>query len=282
MGERVWQAVGVFAPTSLAETRIQMHHAAQLASAPGTSLLEDRGDFIHTSLQWVASRGVLAGQPLPWGVRAALRLVDLHLLLLDENGAEAGSLPLVGVTVADALQWLAGEIGRRRGSPVDLALPDHELPHRLPGRGAAFTLPSGLAAEDLSRWYDNADQVLRALREEVPNAGPLCAWPHHFDIATLVRLDPEMSPEGGRSIGVGLSPGDGSYDQPYFYATPWPYPREPRVPVLDGGGSWHREGWFGAVLLGSRLAVSPGAEQRTQVEAFLRSAFVACRGLLAA
>jgi len=42
---------------------------------------------------------------------------------------------------------------------------------------------------------------------------------------------------------VGLSPGDGSFDQPYFYALPWPAPADRELPRLDGGGTWQREGW---------------------------------------
>jgi len=39
---------------------------------------------------------------------------------------------------------------------------------------------------------------------------------------------------------------------------------------LDGGGVWHREGWFGAVLTGSRLL--EGTDARARAESFLRSA----------
>ena len=48
----------------------------------------------------------------------------------------------------------------------------------------------------------------------------LC-WPHHFDIATLVKLE-DGQPANARSIGVGVSPGDEYYAQPYVYVSPWP------------------------------------------------------------
>jgi hypothetical protein len=52
---------------------------------------------------------------------------------------------------------------------------------------------------------------------------------------------------------VGLSPGDSSYAEPYFYVTPWPYPESPALPQLPAGAAWHRTGWFGAVLTGTAI-----------------------------
>jgi len=117
----------------------------------------------------------------------------------------------------------------------------------------------------------------------------LC-WPHHFDIATLITLDvDEPDPETARSINVGLSPGDESYDEPYFYVTPWPEPREPEKEVLAGGGLWHKEDFTAAVLPASRLPdLSPtdpdrrAQEQAEQVYAYLRTSIAACRSLLGA
>ena len=85
-------------------------------------------------------------------------------------------------------------------------------------------------------------------------------WPHHFDIATLWTLDAGVDAEEARSVGMGLSPGDGTYAQPYWYVTPWPYPQATaeELPPLPAG-RWHAEarngGWTGAVLLGEELVV---------------------------
>ena len=40
-------------------------------------------------------------------------------------------------------------------------------------------------------------------------------------------------------IGVGLSPGDTYYAEPYWYVSPYPYPGLEDLPVLDGSGFWH-------------------------------------------
>ena len=65
-------------------------------------------------------------------------------------------------------------------------------------------------------------------------------WPHHYDSATLILLDPAETGEDARSINVGMSPGDGSYAEPYWYVTPWPPPPEKTIlehlPPLEGKG----------------------------------------------
>ena len=87
-------------------------------------------------------------------------------------------------------------------------------------------------------------------------------WPHHFDIATLLAA----GGEGGeaRTIGFGMSPGDGSYGQPYFYVSPWPYPEPQRLRPLTQGGRWHTEGWLGAVLTGEDVVRSESAAAQAE------------------
>jgi hypothetical protein len=77
---------------------------------------------------------------------------------------------------------------------------------------------------------------------------------------------------------VGLSPGDAERSAPYFYVTPWPYPREAELPALDGGGAWNRDGWVGAVL--EAAALLDGGDARARAGCFLDSAVAACRRLL--
>ena len=77
-----------------------------------------------------------------------------------------------------------------------------------------------------------------------------------------------------------MSPGDPSYDEPYFYVTPWPAGETAELPPVEGNGIWHREGWIGAVLPASRLTSDAGSEQGRQVYAFLCSAMAAARAHL--
>ncbi len=75
-----------------------------------------------------------------------------------------------------------------------------------------------------------------------------------------------------------MSPGDGSYDEPYWYVTPWPYPAPANLTELTGGGIWHTEGWVGALLTASQL--SQDEKQPEKLAAFLDSAISASRVLL--
>jgi hypothetical protein len=102
--------------------------------------------------------------------------------------------------------------------------------------------------------------------------------PHHFDIASVVSLDGTSGGLAARSVGVGLSPGDESYPEPYFYVSPWPYPATRKGPALPAGAHWHTEGFFAAVLTGSKL-VDTGDNQGEVLVGFLRAAVDAAREL---
>lgn len=204
----------------------ELHWAAQIASAAGNTLLEKKADDSHANLGWDLTARALAGHPIG-GRRAALRLEDATLLVLDEESNPRATKALAGETLASALAWLASIFGAS-----ELRRPEHELPDHPVKTGAAFTTNGDPA---LATLYARADEVIGGI------ATPVRCWPHHFDIATLISLG------GERTIGIGMSPGDGSYAEPYWYVTPWPYPKGD-LPSLKHG-RWHREGWTGAVLL---------------------------------
>lgn len=86
---------------------------------------------------------------------------------------------------------------------------------------AALTKASnhGAAFRTLGAWYDATHQALVSLRARfghrvVLSPEPRC-WPHHFDLAVLFSLE-AGDPETARSIVVGVSPGDASFNMPYF------------------------------------------------------------------
>jgi len=228
---------------ALTEARLQAHWAVQLASAPGTTLLDNSGDYANTNLEWSHDRQALVGRPID-GRAAGLRVADLTLLVGDDT------FSLAGRTYEEGLAWLA----ERFGAPLKRS--DHEMPAHAIADGAAFERVAGLA--ELAETFARAQDAL------APLGLPVRCWPHHFDLAVFVDLG------DGKSIGAGLSPGDGSYGDPYWYITPWPYPEDrANLPGLSVGG-WHIEGWVGAVLPGAE----PGA-------AFVAEAVAACRGLFA-
>ncbi|MHC5210484.1 MAG: hypothetical protein ACYTG2_07195 [Planctomycetota bacterium] len=281
-GRSGWQRVGLPEPATLRDARLQLHWAAQLAAAPGVSLAEPADDHGHMSLCWSSRHAALLGARVgPAGLAIGLAPADLALLLVDGHDSERARLALDGRTRLEALEWLDDTLGAALERDVALALPDHEMPAHPVAGDAGFSLAPGEAFAELSRWYANAYALLTPLRRHERDATPLRCWPHHFDIAFLSLLDGDAAGEEARSVNLGLSPGDGSVDEPYFYVTPWPAPDVRELPALEGGGVWQTEGWTGAVLTASRLLETGDADsQGTRVDAFLRSALRAGHGLL--
>jgi len=280
--DRDWIPLGGTAPTELADDRLQLHWAVQPVAAVGTTHLPAEADWSHSTLEWCTEASALAGRPLPTagGGRIALRPKDLTLLWLEPGGTVSDSLALHGRTLSDASDWVMTTVAQHTNeAPRALELAPYELPEHAVASGSSFSARTEHLAE-LARWYANADLVLQSVATAA-EASPVRTWPHHFDSATLFVLDAELGAEKGRTVGVGMTPGDGGYAEPYVYVTPYPYPETPRaeLPKLPSG-DWHTEGWFGAVLTGSELVRADGGEQRDLLETFVRAAVDASRRLL--
>jgi len=237
-------------------SRLHAHHAAQLVAAAGVTLLPPDAEFRYSSTTFDGGEGALVGCALPAGRRVRLVLDGLVLEVVEPARVER--LPLVGCTVKEGAAWLGGVIGR------PIVFPSWELPSG-PIEEAG---PLGPQAEDLralTQWFAVADRTLRDLDVDVGTKGDVVLWPHHFDIATLVTIDPS------RTIGIGLSPGDERCPLPYFYVTPWPYPAARPMPPLPVG-RWHNDGWYGAML------EAPAIDSQRTVDDFLRAAFDVVHG----
>jgi hypothetical protein len=283
-----WDSLGSVAADALIEARLELHWAAQAAAAPGKQLLPQQPDYGQQSFAWDGAAGALAQGTVagPSPFRSALRPSPPALLLLSPHGEVLAELALAGHTLDDAFDWLTREaeahLGRSLGQPLERPA---EMPPHAVGSGAPFAAAEPAAFAELAALFALADTALRqAICGELEASAVRC-WPHHFDLATLVMLEPgegpAADPESARSIGLGLSPGDGGRALPYFYVTPWPYPKGQTLPPHGGGGNWNLAGWVGAVLEYPRiLATATGEARQQQVDAFLASALAACRTLL--
>lgn len=268
-----WERIGEPSPDVIEGSRLELHYAVQLPAAVGVSVLDAQPDDAHHALGWDDDLRALMTPEVPAAkpYRVGLRFADLHLFVVDAAGNPAGERGLVGRSLGDGLRWLAGAIADHTDDMApELRLPEHDMPEHPLRSGEPFSFREPDQFEELARWFANADRVLQIVSENNKGASPVQVWPHHFDIATLIRLDSGRDPEAVRTIGVGLSPGDSSYDEPYLYVTPWPYPDAASLPDLEAGGRWHVEGWTGAVLIGTRIALAD--DQERQVQAFLQSA----------
>ncbi|TFG62851.1 MAG: hypothetical protein E4H28_07165 [Gemmatimonadales bacterium] len=257
------------------DTRIQLHWAVQLLARFGDAHVEARPDYSHSALTWNPESRRFRTQPDPSGRRLKIDLAGL-VYRMSGPGDASTEFSLRGHTLDEAFAWLASLPGEQ--ARLELGEPD--IPPHPVSTGAAFDPDPEDAAKLATRFHD-AHLALTELRAARPTASPVRCWPHHFDIAVLIMLDApdiEPDPETARSVGVGMTPGDTTYVEPYWYVTPWPYPADPDVsalPALPSGAGWHTEGWIGAVL-GGEAAVQAGADG---VARYLKSAVDACAGL---
>lgn len=233
-------------PETLGPARAVAHAAAQLLYRTAVANIAPLPGDEHSNLGWDVDR--FQTHPLnASGLMAALRLDPLELSVGEEK------LLLAGVSVTDALDWIdrvLADNGLKPASPVAVT---YDLPDDVAGV-TAFTQVEGLA--ELANWFALAAASLQAFAGSVsdlePGPSPVRCWPHHFDIATYVGLEAGDF-ETARGIGVGLSPGDGSYDEPYFYVNPWPHLDAAGLPDPIAPGRWHTQGFVGSVATGSEI-----------------------------
>ena len=280
-----WQVLGDPAPESLEDARLQLHYAAQVAAAAGLTFLEPAPDGSQSCLRWSDPLAALHGWSIPArpSFQLALRPSDFELVLVGEEGSLHSSFPLHQRTLEEGYGWIVSAIESFTGQPLDQKISKlgHEMPVHTVGDGKVFAFQPSESFAELARWYHNANGLLQEVRQTEPRGSLVRCWPHHFDIAILIALDPDGDPESSRSVGIGMVPGDAGYRQPYFYLTPWPYPPDPVLPPLEGGGSWHTEEWLGAILPASELVRQPSADSQVrQARAFIDSALRACLDLV--
>ena len=245
-------------PTELSEARAVAHRAVQLVTAAARANLEPAADDSHSNLGWDQTSRQFVSQPLPGQDGdhfVGLTLAPLRLNVIESDRSQA-SCDLQGLALSDAFRWLDEHLTDRGLSPASGA----RIPYGLPPEVEAI---SGFHADNvddhmecLAGWFDLAaahlEQFAASHSDLSPGPGPVRCWPHHFDIATYVQLETGDF-ESARGVGVGLSPGDESYKQPYFYINPWPHLDPSDLPDLPPPGHWHMEGFVGAIATGEEV-----------------------------
>lgn len=269
------QHIEAILPAELGAARALAHAAAQLLTKAARANLAALPDDSHSSLSWDGDAQRFASQPLPGAngeVYVGLSLVPFELCLID-SATGTSVYPLAGHRLAEAAAWLddalesvALEPGANVSLPYDLP-DDVAVISRIPDAH-----PDGL--KSLAAWFDLADRAFRKLAADHaglnPGASPVRCWPHHFDIATYVSLEAGNA-ETAKGIGVGMSPGDESYGQPYFYVNPWPHLDPAKLPDAPTPGHWHTQGFVGAIATGDEILNA--LEKEEALPGFLESAF---------
>lgn len=252
------------APTALAAERLQIHFAIRTLASAAHALREHAPDDSHSNLG-VTPHGMrlFTHELTQAGDRQlGLELTTLKLCVLDHE-VETASFELEGHRVEDALAWAGEALGHAGPLPLRTFpdFPEHDLEHD--GR---FQLGSAKSRSVLGQWFAMADRALNSILGDDSRAGVRRIWPHHFDLGGLVDLG------DGRGVGLGMSPGDQLFDQPYLYTYAYPTP-EPYRDFDGPRGSLSTKGFEGYLLLGEELLA--GDHPRRDAETFFGHA-LAC------
>jgi hypothetical protein len=278
MGGSAWRPLRGTDQRRLSEARLQAHYAVQWLARTARGYIQPQPDDGHTSLLWDRSLDGLSTQALPDGARLSLKIADLTLAL---HGGQSFSLGKQ--TDAQARQWLGAQLVARglEARALDAAAP-YEMPAHAIAQGAAYDAAGCAdALAELAAWYGNAELLLsgllRLMLEQKRAASPVCCWPHHFDLATLITLPTRTAGLTGY-VGAGLSPGDHYYDEPYYYVSVYPRPDAAALPSLPALGHWHTHEFTAAVTTAQRIVAAK--DQMRETDQFLRGSVAAAIGLL--
>ena len=248
-----WKTLRAPAPASLVSARETAHYALEWLARAATANVPAVADDSHTALAWDAGAQALATQPMAKGARVAFRIADLTFVF------GKNTYPLEGQAPGEVTKWLDEKLAAAGLQPASKV----KLPYAIPEK--SFRKVPELGA--LARWFAASAELLGEVRaRHGAAASPVVLWPHHFDMATLVTLGKD------KSIGIGISPGDHYYAQPYVYISPYPAPGSPQPPALPPGGHWHTKDFFGAVATADELLAlaDPRAAAVRVIEAAVR------------
>ena len=273
MGSLVWRPLRGIEPRRLSVARLQAHHAAQwLARAARAYVPPQPGDG-HTNLGWNDTVDGFTTHRMQDGMCLRLKIVDLTLVL---DGVESTiqSFSLDGRTDAQARQWLGRQFGARG---LDARALDTPPPYEIPGhavsQGGAYSVEDVAdALAGLAAWFANAAYLLVRIQRQMIGrkltASDVRCWPHHFDLATLISV-PTLRTDVTGYAGVGLSPGDEYYDEPYFYVSVYPEPDITALPCVLKLGHWHTSEFTAAIAPAHRIVAAN--HQENEVDEFLRA-----------
>lgn len=280
-----WQLLTFPSIEDIAQAREQSHQAIQNVAAVGRSFLSESKNDENANLEWDPKLQRLVGRWVETDditFRSSISISEMTVYLVNRDFETISSFALQDKKQTDIMVWLEHQLGELgfESSKINLAYP-YKIPEYPTAKGEPFHVTNMVACRELSRLYNNTSLLVQkhAVREE--NHTSVKCWPHHFDIAGQVILQDTGDPATSRSIGIGMSPGDKYYNEPYFYVSSWPYPTKNLPNIDESLGHWHTDDWVGAVLPVSKLSnFELIQEQRATVDRFYEMAIAGLKNLL--
>ena len=216
-------------------TRIALHYAVQALSMCARIYGHPQPDDSHTALDW---------DPQARAFRVTLGAHTLSLVIESatlewRSRGVIERCRLAGRTLADVEEgvrdWLCH-------AGFDHTVFTLEPPYDLPPAPVLLNFFFEFDAQTLqalSKMYAEAYEWLSRLESRIAGSSAVRTWPHHFDMAVLLAVG------STRTIGIGFSPGDIGHPQPFYYATPWPYPEIECLDSAPDDWEWNTKGWVG-------------------------------------
>jgi len=254
--------------SELSKTRKIYHLAIQNVAAVGRRFLPKKKDDSNANLEWIPSHKRLASRWIEGKIkfRSSIGFDDFTIHLVNSEIESISKFELNGKKHNQVLVWLEKQIVNIGLDASSLAL---NLPYQLPvypeAKGKPFNIEDFAFSKELGKYFHNSQIIIKEINSKIKNASDIRVWPHHFDISSLITINDTGNHETSSSINLGMSPGDDSIDEPYFYIVPWPYPEVMDLKELDTPAFWVTEDWFGGVLKSSDL-VKKASDSKHQYE----------------
>lgn len=269
------------APAALTAVRFMTHKSAQLASMAARVNLDAKEDDSHTNLGWHRGFDGFLTHPIGDGEKSVevAMIPDPFGLAIYRGADRLASLPLEGVAAGDADAWLDAQLEKLALKPVD----GQSLPYEMPAESDAIETYSMQGQSEcnaaLAAWFSLSAAILSefAGRNSDLSPSPVRCWPHHYDLATEVNFKGAGAGPAA-TIGIGFSPGDEHYAEPYFYISPWSSIDMKDLPNPAVTGHWHTDGFVGVVATATE-ALSL-ADMRSELPVFIEESFRICRDKL--
>ena len=228
-------------PGSLKIARTIAHQASQWPSLVARANISAKTDDSHSNLGWLSEEQALISHSIHARQRhqVAFSFTRQALLWL-RDGQVSAEFAMQDQTQLTVTQWLEQEIKDAGLTTVC----NVDRPYDL-GDIASYDFKEHKHQTlALGAWFDFGNTSVTPVATR--------CWPHHFDVGSLFMLD-DADPETARSIGIGLSPGDSSYQEPYFYCNPWPVSDTVTLPPAPSGTRWHTDGFTSLVIPASTM-----------------------------
>jgi hypothetical protein len=280
----LWRQINPINPQTFSASRVQLHYAIQFIAVVGLALAPPQEDYSHTAMEFNSESNTFIGKLISGKnpFRVALEPVNLISQIIDVQNHPIAEFSWDGKTMAEAFDWHKQEIAKLGADTSQIQsfeIPPDDFPDADFARGAAFDASKDAEIrQEVTNYFANTQILLQEIALANSGSTPIDIWAHHFDMAIKILLPGEKNGES-MSIGIGISPGDFSYNEPYWYVIPWPYLPKENLPALEEESFWHTEDWIGAVLLSSQLTKDTD-EQQKQLRKFLDLAITAGKTFL--